>query len=138
MIYWIEGGFKVILKTNKQQLAAMVLHMSIMRKNVKKGLKNNYGSKEGKELTKVFDEIREQLQDALLTLEITPEEDTQETILLFEEKELTLIHSFLSWYVTEIEVTYEVAGKHLNQEEKEQINSLKDFNKQIESIKGHE
>jgi len=124
----------VVFKVNKQQLAALVLHMSIMRKNVKKGLKSNYGSKEGKELVKVFDQIKEQLQEALLTLEVTPEEDTQETILLFEENELILMRSFLSWYVTEIEVTYEVAGKHFDQEEKEQIELLNDFNKQLESL----
>lgn len=125
----------MIFKANKQQIAAMVLHMSIMRKNVKKGFKSRYGSKEGKELAKVFDQVKDQLQDALLSLEVTPEEDTQETILIFEENEFNLISSFLSWYVTQVEVTYEAAGKDLNQEDKEQIELLKEFNNRLESMK---
>jgi hypothetical protein len=121
----------MIFKAKRKQLAALVLHMSVMRKNIKRGLKSNYGSKEGKELVKVFDKVKSQLQEALLQLE----DDLQESTLIFEENELTLIHSFLSWYVTEIDVTYQKAGKQLDQEEKEQIELLKDFNKQIESMK---
>lgn len=127
-----------MIKANKLQVAAVILHMGIMRKNLKKGLKRNHGNKEAKELINIFDQAKEKLEEALLILEVTPEEDTQEALLIFEQSELNILGSFLSWYVTEIEISYEVAGKHLHQEEKEQMELLKDFNKLIESVKEHE
>lgn len=124
----------MIVTVNKLQIAVVVLHMSIMRKNVKKVLKSNYGSKEGKGLLNIFDGAKEQLEVAFESLE----KDTDLIQLNFNENELNIICSFLSWYIREYELTYEVAGKELHQEDKEQLDLLKDFNSKLESLKEDE
>jgi len=48
-----------MLELNQFELSTLLLHMNVMRNNVKKGFKSNYGSAEGKRMIKVFDEIKE-------------------------------------------------------------------------------
>jgi hypothetical protein len=102
-----------------------------MRKNIKKGLKNNYGKKEGKEALKSFDEVKTNLEDSLLAIE----EDNQEAALHFNENQLNMVSSFLDWYIPEIKLTYEKAGKKLHEEDRAQIELLEAAKEKFDQMK---
>lgn len=121
----------MLLKANKLEIAVLILHLSIMRKNVKKGLKNNYGKKEGKEILQSFDEVKVNLEDSLYLLE----EDHQEAEIIFSENELNMVSSFLDWYIPEIELTYEAAKKKLHKEEQEQLKLLQAAKEKFDEMK---
>jgi hypothetical protein len=80
----------------RSELAILVLHMNIMRKPIKKGFKANYGHFESRKRLKTYDVIKERFETEL-NEEIDP--------ILFEltEPELNMLHSFINWYVQEIQ-----------------------------------
>lgn len=118
------------IKLEKIEMSVLLLHMKITRKNVKKGFKNNYGSKEGKELIKQYDDITNFLENSIEGLE----EGENEQIHL-NEQEFNLLHSFLTWYVTEIEITFEAAGKKIAGENKEHLDILQKINDEVNRVK---
>lgn len=104
--------------------AALLLNMKIARKNVKKGFKSNYGSKRGKEILSDYDKVIELLENEL-------DSSKQEGAISLEISEFNVLHSFVTWYVSEFESLYAKAGKELTGEDKEQINTLKSVNEKL-------
>lgn len=86
----------MILILDKLELSTLILHMNVMRNNIKKGLKSNYGRTEGKRLIKVFDEIKERFSREFAGLDKEPYEFN------FVQDEIGMLHSFVSWYVQEM------------------------------------
>lgn len=120
----------MILNISKVEMAILVVHMSAMRQNVRKGFKSNYGKKEGKEVLASYDEVKLVFQQAIEGLE----EDNQAVDLHFNIKEVNMLHSFVSWYAAELELTFEAAGKKAGEEDQKQIDTLNEIKKRIEKV----
>lgn len=101
----------MILLFNKEEAATLVLHMNIMRHNIKKGFKSNYGRSEGKDKLKVYDGIKERLWNDLEG----EEKGTYEFNI--DEVEMNMLHSFLNWYVEEIKLSAEDQGADIEKDE---------------------
>lgn len=121
----------MILKANKLELAVLILHMSIMRKNIKKGFKSNYKSDKGKEVLTSFDSVKTTLQEGFEALE----HEMNELDLHFNIVEVNTLSSFIDWYINEVDLTFEAAGKKVKQADKEQMDLLKEIQSKIEEMK---
>jgi hypothetical protein len=106
----------------------LLLHMSIMRNNVKKGFKKRYGSKEGKEHLKTFDG----LCAAFKTPGNLEEEQTATNEHAFNQEENGMLYSFISWYEPELNKTMAAAGEKARKEDKEQLQALGEIKNKIE------
>jgi hypothetical protein len=80
----------------RSELAILVLHMNIMRKPIKKGFKANYGHFESRRHVKIYDGLKERLEREL-------NEEVDPISLDVDEQELNMLHSFINWYIQEIE-----------------------------------
>lgn len=87
----------MILLLNEQEMAVLVLHMSVMRKNVRKGFKSN-SSVAHKEALASYDEVKNAVSEVL---EGTDEKVEQ--VLNFNIKEVDMLHEFLQFYIGELE-----------------------------------
>lgn len=121
----------MILKTSRLEIAVLILHMSIMRKNVKKGFKSNYGKDEGKEILQSFDSVKATLEASFKVLE----DDGKETELHFNVVEVNTLSSFVDWYTAELEVTFEAAGRKIPEADQRNINTLKEIKDKIDQTK---
>ncbi|SGI72142.1 Uncharacterised protein [Mycobacterium tuberculosis] len=120
----------MILNISKVEMAILVVHMSAMRQNVRKGFKSNYGRKEGKEVLSSYDEVKLAFQQAIEGLE----DDSQAVDLHFNIKEVNMLHSFVSWYAAELELTFEAAGKKAGEEDQKQIDTFNEIKNRIEKV----
>lgn len=120
----------MILNINKVEMAVLVVHMSAMRQNVRNGFKSNYGRKEGKEILISYDEVKSAFQQAIEGLE----EDHQAIDLHFNIKEVNMLHSFVTWYAAELELTYEAAGKKAGEEDQKQIDMFNEIKNRVEKV----
>ncbi|MCS0827836.1 hypothetical protein NX029_28520 [Cytobacillus firmus] len=120
----------MILNISKVEMAILVVHMSAMRQSVRKGFKSNYGRKEGKEVLASYDEVKSAFQQAIEGLE----EDHQAVDLHFNIKEVNMLHSFVSWYAAELELTFEAAGKQAGEEDQKQIDTFNEIKNRIEKV----
>jgi hypothetical protein len=84
------------LTIERSELAILVLHMNIMRKPIKKGFKANYGHFESRRHVKIYDGLKERLEQEL-------NEEIDPISLDVDEQELNMLHSFINWYIQEIE-----------------------------------
>ncbi|MEH7126029.1 hypothetical protein V7127_22720 [Bacillus sp. JJ1773] len=105
----------MILVFAREELATLVLHMNIMRHNIKKGFKSNYGRSEGKEKLKVYDDIKGRFGS---DLEV---EEKSFYDFNIEKEEMNMLHSFLKWYVEEIKLSAEDQGADIEKDEQIQI-----------------
>jgi hypothetical protein len=80
----------------RSELAILVLHMNIMRKPIKKGFKANYGHFESRRHIKIYDDLKGRLEQEL-------NEEIDPISLDVDEQELNMLHSFINWYIQEIE-----------------------------------
>lgn len=122
------------LLLKKIEMATLVLHISIMRKNVKKGFKSRYGKKEGKELLNHFDDLKKCLVDGLKGLE--DENNYYEKIIEFSERNITILSEFLNWYVSEVKL--EIGDHEMDKEDKEQFERLADIQEKVNLLKNFE
>lgn len=120
----------MILNISKVEMAILVVHMSAIRQNMRKVLKSNYGKKEGKELLASYDEVKSAFQQAIEGIE----EDRQAVDLHFNIKEVNMLHSFISWYAAELELTFEAAGKKVGEEDQLQIDTFNEIKNRIEKV----
>lgn len=114
----------MILQLDKKEMASLTLHMSLMRKSVRKGFKSNYGS-EAKGILESYDEVKSTVAQEL-------EKDVEQTILHFNIKEIDMLHSFLIFYIKELH-KFEV--EKLNEVDLEQIQSLESIKEKVEECK---
>jgi hypothetical protein len=80
----------------RSELAILVLHMNIMRKPIKKGFKANYGHFENRRHIKIYDDLKGRLEQEL-------NEEIDPISMDVDEQELNMLHSFVNWYIQEIE-----------------------------------
>ncbi|MBH0176221.1 hypothetical protein IHV09_21940 [Fictibacillus sp. 23RED33] len=127
----------MILTLNKVETSVLLLHMATMRNSVKKGFKKAYGSKEGKELLKRFDEVKEQLEKeigALTQEEVEKVSLEDRTDFHFNVNEFDMIYTFVMWYKPELQKLLKAAGK-IKEEDQEQLNTLQGVIDQMEEVK---
>ncbi|WP_256816708.1 hypothetical protein [Cytobacillus sp. Bac17] len=120
----------MILNISKVEMAILVVHMSAIRQNMRKVLKSNYGKKEGKELLASYDEVKSAFQQAIEGLE----EDRQAVDLHFNIKEVNMLHSFVTWYAAELELTFEASGKKVGEEDQVQIDTFNEIKRRIDKV----
>lgn len=116
----------MILVFTREELATLVLHMNIMRHNIKKGFKSNYGRSEGKEKLKIYDDLKGSFGSDL------EEEEKSFYDFNVEPEEMNMLHSFLNWYVEEIKLSAEDQGADI--EKDEQIKILDRLNIKISNV----
>lgn len=102
------------------QTEVLLVHMHVMRKNIKKVLKANYGAKEGKRLLKVYDSIKEALKEPYELMEA----DTTYPFS-FDEEQMEMLQSFLKAFMEKFEE--ELKNKVTLKAEKEQAKEHMQF-----------
>lgn len=107
----------MILQLEKNEMAALVLHMSIMRKNIRKGFKSNYGT-EFKVYLNSYDEVKLTVTEAL---EGMNEQDNHFTFN-FNIREIDMIFSFLDFYIMQLHELVDL--DKVNEVDSEQIQYL--------------
>lgn len=115
----------MIARMTRNDIAVLILHMQIMRKTVKRGFKSN------KEVIETFDDTKEILFESIEPLE----EAAEETDVHFNIKNVDILHSFLSWYVPELDKTFSKAGKDAKKEDIEQFETLRSVHTNISKVK---
>lgn len=98
-------------------MVALVLHMSIMRKNIKKGFKSNYGT-EFKLYLNSYDEVKVTVTEALEGLK----EQDGHFIFNFNIREIDMIFSFLEFYIMQLHELVDL--EKINGIDSEQIRDL--------------
>lgn len=88
----------MIVNLPKNELSITLLHISNMRKEVKKGFKRTYGKDDYKEKMKLFDDAKGILEASLSE----SEESEQEIDVHFSSAEIEFLNAFLEWYLTKI------------------------------------
>lgn len=107
----------MILQLEKNEMAALVLHMSIMRKNIRKGFKSNYGT-EFKLYLNSYDEVKVTVTEALEGLN----EQDGHFIFNFNIREIDMIFSFLEFYIMQLHALVDL--NKVNEVDSEQIGYL--------------
>ncbi|PAE09784.1 hypothetical protein CHI02_23260 [Niallia circulans] len=103
----------------RAETEVLIVHLHVMRKNIKTVLKRNYGNGEGKRLLKVYDKVKDELKDKLKFLEAE-----KGFPFVFNREEIDLIYSFLQIFFQKIEL--EMKNKISIQSEREKVkNNLK-------------
>ncbi|MEF7566342.1 hypothetical protein V4V35_25465 [Bacillus infantis] len=117
------------ISLSRVEVAVLIFHMNIMRKNVKKVFKKNYGKEDGKELLSYYDKSLDKLADLLESVK-----EGEEGSLDMDEKEMNVLSSFVSWYALELELTLDQADSKKNEDEA-QLQALKDILEKLEQEK---
>lgn len=108
------------LTLEREELGLLVLHMSVMRKAIKKGFKATYGLLDGRKKLKLFDEIKDKLSSDF-------DEDMDIFIFYLAADEIDMLASFLNWYVKELSKSTE----ELDAENKEILKILEQVNEKV-------
>jgi hypothetical protein len=86
-----------MLQLTDKEFGVLLLHMNIMRKEVKKALKRNYGFLEGKKKVACYDSITKALSEQL-----ERNGECSSYNIEFTADQATMLHSFLSFYTAEL------------------------------------
>lgn len=125
----------MIIRLKHLDIGILCLHMAMMRQNVRKGFKSNYGKAEGKERLALFDEVKGALEFELNQQFNNIEEDPNKIKqFFFDGNELMMISSFLDFYIDKLEDTLQQAGK-INEEDQGQLDSLRLTKSQLDHLK---
>lgn len=123
----------MILLMQQKEMATLLLHMTIMRKNVRQGFKKNYGTKEGKEVLASYDEVKTTLSEILKLEEEAGEVLEGPQVLHFNIKEIEMLDSFLTFYNKEVNES--LGDKNIHQKDREQIDTLKEIKEQLDEVR---
>lgn len=118
----------MIVTLNKQEMAALTLHMYIMRKNVRKGFKKNYKGSAATVLAS-YDDVKNTTAHALENMS----ENDETFTFHYNINEIDMLHSFLAFYLVEIEK--EFSNADLNEEDRMQIDSLSRIKDKVNLLK---
>lgn len=117
----------MILRINEQEVATVVLHMAIMRKNVRNGFKRNY-KEQAKEMIASFDEVKKDMEKALEQFSIV---SLDEIDLHFNKREIDMLEGFLGFYVPEVEKLQNSLTEH----DIEQLWHMKGIQEKLEGLR---
>lgn len=112
----------VFIVIKQSEMVILTLHLNLMNKNLKKGLKSNYGKIEAKKYISTFNDIKKYLNEL-----INPEDE--EYMLVFSPTQYNFLHYFLSWYTEELMLQAEVDGDE--KEFKKTVAALQEINKKV-------
>jgi ferritin len=118
----VKGELVVYLVLNRSDVAVMVLHMNIMRHTIKKGFKVNYGRSEGKKKINIYDAAKESLES-----EFEANEQVEEHEIEVTEEQIDMLHSFINWYVPELQ-------KEDDHEDNEILQALERIKESVNSL----
>lgn len=112
------------LQLNKPELAMLLLHMSIMRLTIKKGLKSNYGLLEGRKKVKIYDSIKKVISAHYEDIE---ELEIEHCNIDLNAEQVDMLSSFMNWYVQELKLSAEDEGyKHEGNETLKILETIKE------------
>lgn len=106
----------MIVRLNKAEIAVLLLHMTITRKNVRNGFKH-IGKTRHKEVMNSYDEIKNTLEVNIEHLEHI--EEQEQVIFNFNINEINMINLFLNWYVASLKDLLIEAGKYVGEDERQ-------------------
>lgn len=118
----------MILNLDNTEIAVLLLHMSISRRNVSRGLKKTYNARRLKEIMNSYDEVIKTLEETV------DDEDKDRHILHFNIREIDMVEAFLKWYTVNLKDTLKKANNK-NEEDHMQLNSLIGTFNQLEEMK---
>lgn len=135
----------MILKTSRLGMSVLMLHMNLSRKNIKRGLKRNYGSQEGRELLSSYDKVKKELEDqvaSFITNDALDRPEQNET-LHYNAKEYNMISSFLDFYLVELKKFLDEAKdkektsvkKLITEEDEEHYQILREMKREVDEVK---
>lgn len=110
------------------EIVVLTYNMAIMRNNIKKVLKSNYGKSNGKELLTIYDNVKRTFEN------YCSEEEGEVNEIDFSIQELNVLKSFISSYVNELETTFQKAGYNPTEEDQYQIDTLNAVKSKIEEL----
>lgn len=110
--------------TNKE-FAMLLLHMNIMRKEIKKALKRNYGLFEGKKKVACYDSIT-----AALSEQLEQKGECDSYNIELNDEQATMLHSFLSFYTAELKRQAE--SENIDYKENETLQLLESVLRKVE------
>lgn len=119
----------MILNLETKEVAVLVLHMSIMRKNVRKGFKSNYGN-EAKEILVSYDEVKNTMISALK--EMAEQEEKRD--FNFNIREIEMLSSFLDFYIVQFQAVIDESKDNVSQEDKLQVDYLHIIKSKVDSL----
>ncbi|WP_378211098.1 hypothetical protein [Anoxybacteroides rupiense] len=108
-----------------KEFGMLLLHMNLMRKEIKKVLKRNYGFFEGKKKVACYDSITKALSDQL-----EQKGECSSYNIEFTDEQATMLHSFLSFYTTELKRQAEL--EKINYQENETLQLLESVLQKVE------
>jgi DNA-binding protein Fis len=93
------------IAVKRENLAVLLLHMATMRDSIKKGFKRNYGLLEGRKKIKIYDDVKNVIEQAFV--------QEQENVS-FNKEQYEMISSFLEWYLQELKKQVEKEKMKMN------------------------
>lgn len=122
----------MIINLKRIEASVLLLHMTITRKNIKRGFKNKYRATKYKNLMNSYDEVKSSLESKF---EANNDEETiidnnPDEIIRFDFNinEINMLESFLSWYVSDLTKLLDDAARLTNK------NTLKEDKRQLETL----
>lgn len=106
----------MIVNLNTLETSTVVVHMAVMRQNVRNGFKKNRGKKEGKHLLMSYDDVKCTLEAVVSKDEASNDEELLEEAQKIHEfhfnvQEIQTLSSFLNYYVPTLEGFLKKTGK---------------------------
>lgn len=121
----------MILNLTRIEISVLLLHMTISRKNIKKGFKRNYTG-EHKEMMAIFDEIKKGLENSVMN-------DSENEVFHHNIREINMIYYYLDWYIARLDETLKKAAKLANKsvldEDMKQLDCLQAIQHKVERLK---
>lgn len=117
----------MFLKLGIEEYSTITLHLNIMRKPVKKGLKNNYGLIEGIKKVKAF----QKLSDIFNQNAIGIAENQEAIEIELAEEQTEMLSSFLDFYINSL---LEQAAEEALEDENDIIKQLINVNRAVKEI----
>lgn len=129
----------MILQLNNLEMGTLMLHMAMMRQNVRNGFKSNYGKAQGKEMLKSYDEVKNAMESNISVKEDMAEEEMVKESFTFQDlhfniQEIIMLSSFMDFYLPKLTETLEAAGK-VSAEDQLQLDSLESIRIKVEELK---
>lgn len=122
----------MILTLDKREIACLILHMTVMRTNIKNVLKSNYSKKEGKEHLKVYDQVKECFKNDFKLIQ--EEVEQFKVSMTFNEKQIEMLLSFVYIYIEKLDAFLEEAKAKNKKENREQMELLKQIKDKLEVL----
>ena len=107
---------------NTKELSCLLIHLNVMRNNVKKGFKRLYGRSKGKEMINIYDDLKNTIEG---NFERLGDEDN-ETKVNLSDNEKDMLQSFLIFYIHELQVKAEQENIDKNNEILETLKTVQE------------